>query len=617
MNDDITTSFLTYYIRSLAERTRVEKATTKFGFDWIIYNLALATDLIPYRLPFLRSGPTEISKTKTEPEFGIDCSFLSADGRTLTIFVLKDEVLCNKTWVTNDFDSDLRKAATPDLSHPEFKNVDQVRIILAYNKDEDQAGIQLYTNLTKALGTRIGDGVSLSFERWNLSSITELVRTKLLSPSLLPQRFFSHFSYICSQFGDFRHQSDEWENQLIPNWRHFLTDVLKDETDERTIRVLPVALIVLREHGGNNPSAETGWIDLTEWAMLAAWQVFRSTKKTEVKDAVLQMWLGFYLAEIERYYKARARELAVQDSLVIRGANSYLETIASSVIAFWHIARLGILAVGYYEFLPSQTTEERNSKSEALNSVANWLVSLINANPSAQRPLLDINHIELFLIWRTLFQISRYDDIYHWLQELESRLFLRRAGTAALPFIDGGNSLNLVLEFVAAKQKPQEFCDESSLLVLTLIEFCFSLEPKKRAQLIGLFYKQLVLGMGADGKQIEDYRPLELMGWTPPKDWVEHVLSRNLAGEGESQTIGPSEIAMDADDSVIAAEIENFIREVRSARKFELPDGLPAAVIILACLKHRSPLPPEFWRGSIFESTAVPSGPGSDEAKSL
>src|SRR5437016_893128 len=103
MSNDSATTFLTYYLRSLAERTRVEKAFTKLGFDWVIYNLALADDLIPYRLPFFRGGSDQISKTKTEPELGIDYSFLSADRRILNIFVLKDEELRNTTWTQNDF----------------------------------------------------------------------------------------------------------------------------------------------------------------------------------------------------------------------------------------------------------------------------------------------------------------------------------------------------------------------------------------------------------------------------------------------------------------------------------------------------------------------------------
>jgi len=81
-----------------AECTRVEKTGTKNGFDWIIMNLALAQNWIPARLPFIRTGPTETSRTKTEAEFGVDFAFLSQAGRRLTIFVLKDEVLTYASW---------------------------------------------------------------------------------------------------------------------------------------------------------------------------------------------------------------------------------------------------------------------------------------------------------------------------------------------------------------------------------------------------------------------------------------------------------------------------------------------------------------------------------------
>ena len=105
---DSRTSFLTYYIQSLGERTREEKRGTKFGFYWDIYNLALAEDWIPHRLPFVRAGGSETSKTKTEPEFGVDLAFLSQDLKTLRIFVLKDEILKNSTWGTHSFDIDIR-----------------------------------------------------------------------------------------------------------------------------------------------------------------------------------------------------------------------------------------------------------------------------------------------------------------------------------------------------------------------------------------------------------------------------------------------------------------------------------------------------------------------------
>ena len=186
---DSKTPFLTFYLRSLAERTRLEKKNIKFGFDWVIYNLAIAQDLIPHRLPFFRTGATELSKPKTEAEFGIDASFLSRDRKTLTIFVLKDEVLTNATWTANDFDGDLRRAAAPDLTAPEFNDLKEVRVVLAYNKDEDQTGIRLYENLVRSFPSVLRDDVRLAFERWNLTVLTEKVKENLLNPHCCRSHF--------------------------------------------------------------------------------------------------------------------------------------------------------------------------------------------------------------------------------------------------------------------------------------------------------------------------------------------------------------------------------------------------------------------------------------------
>ncbi len=87
--------------------------------------------------------------------------------------------------------------SAPDLSRPELGTVTQVEVILAYNKDEDRNGIELFDRRVASLGTRVGDHVSLQFDRWNLTAIVSRVMASLLTPSLLPQRFYSHFSYIC------------------------------------------------------------------------------------------------------------------------------------------------------------------------------------------------------------------------------------------------------------------------------------------------------------------------------------------------------------------------------------------------------------------------------------
>lgn len=601
MSADFDTSFLTYYIRSLGERTREEKSSTKFGFDWIIYNLALADELIPCRLPFIRGGADEISKTKTEPEFGVDLSFISSDKKALYIFVLKDEVLKGATWNANNFDVDLRNAASPNLDAPEFKEVQEIHIILAYNKDEDQTGIQYFDNLTKNLGPTVRGNIPLSFARWNLTAITVKVKEKLLTPSLLPQRFFSLFSYISSQFADFRHGSDAWVQQLIPNWNRFLNDLLKDNIGERHIRLLPVALIILKEQGQKNPSFETGWLDLAEWAMLAIWEVFRTTDNKGIKQAIIEIWFGMYLPELNRFYRAHTKELTTEHSLEIRGSGTYLDPVASAVVAQWHIARMGILAVGLAEFgAEPSSEEEQNAHLRMLNEIADWLIGFMNANPSTMRPILDINHIEQFLIWRTLWQVGRIEDIYKWLFNLQRNLLVRRAKTAWLPFVDGGNSLEIVFEYLTTTEKPPEFTDQSSLLLLCLLEIAFCLESDKRDKLIALYYKQIILAQDSSGNQLKDCEPIDLMGWAPPNDWSSRVLTKSLSDEGESQTFSVFNVQGALDAKTIVENLDRFVKQSREAQKFEFPDWLPASVLVLACLKHQTPLPPELWRLPIW-----------------
>lgn len=601
MSTEPSTTFLTYYVQSLGERTRDEKRGTRFGFDWIIYNLALNAGWTPYRLPFMRNGPNDTSKTKTEAEFGIDLAFLSDDRKILRIFVLKDEVLSNQNWGANSFDVDIRNASTPDLRGAGLEAVECVEVILAYNKDEDHTGIRLFENLTNGLGSKVGDHVRLRFDRWNLTRIVEEVQRGLLTPALLPQKFFSQFSYICAQFADFRHGSDEWASQLVPNWHAFLKVLLSDRADERCIRLLPVALLILREAGRESPTLETALLDLTEWGVLAAWEVARTSKKQDLRTEVMSLWIEYYLVELEKYYSVHSDALAVPFSLDNRIGGGFVDTIATAVLAHWHIARIGILAVSYFEVLPSDDSHLEAQRYDALVSVSNCLTGLCNGNPSCLRPLIDLHHLELFLTWGTLKQVGREADITNLVRMLVHRLTMRRFGHAEIPFIEGHNSLALILEYVASGTKPHEFCDTSSVYLTCLLELICSFEPTSRNQLLSHTYRRLVQARSDEGDQINDTEPIDLMLWIPPEDWGEKVLTQSLAHEGECATI---RLGRFGNEMLTGEEIYDHIRkivvETRRKRNFSYPKDIPYAVVLLACIKHRSPLPPEFWRRSVF-----------------
>jgi hypothetical protein len=286
--------FLTSYIGSLYERTRSEKKGLKLGFDWIIYQLALARDWLPVRLPFHPRMQEEVSKPKSEPEFGIDCAFLLPAKRDLYIFVLKDEELTYGNWTRCSFDTDLRRASAPDLRKADLSQVERVKIILAYNKGEDDAGMHEFDNLVSSLGQTIYNSVHLQFERWNLFRIVEEVKHDLLKPELLPQHLSEHFRYICSQVHDFDFGTEQWQNQLVVNWKSFLKVILKDP-DERKVRLVPVVLLIANNYRKEAAGSRIGWIDLVEWAMLALWECWRNAPNEQMHQIIFQIWIQFYI----------------------------------------------------------------------------------------------------------------------------------------------------------------------------------------------------------------------------------------------------------------------------------------------------------------------------------
>ena len=289
-------------------------------------------------------------------------------------------------------------ASAPDLSSKELSLLKEVKIILAYNKDENKTGIDLFNCLTASLGTKIGDGISLSFERWNLTKIIEEVKENLISPDLLPQYLSSLFSYICSQAADFNFGSMEWENQLIPNWKNFIKIILNEPIEERKLRLIPVSLLILYQYKKNTPDSYPGWIDLIEWAMLSLWRCYRSLIDNKFKTIIIEIWIKLYIAELERYFIEISPALTTEHGLHSNRYAMGLTPINDAHIAFWHLGRLGILTLAPQDFGGENDKESESMIAGWVSRSADWLIRCLHMNPSALRPLIDLNHIELFLV---------------------------------------------------------------------------------------------------------------------------------------------------------------------------------------------------------------------------
>ncbi|OAM88924.1 hypothetical protein OH491_19615 [Termitidicoccus mucosus] len=603
MNPELTKTFIQHYIESLHERTRDEKAGAKWGFDWIIYNLGLALYGKPVRLPFRRGEEGDYAKTKTESEQGVDLSFLSEDEQKLTIFVLKKVPLTNRNWTDADFDRDLRMAMNPDLKSPHLVKIRQVEVILAYNKDEDQNGLRAYELFVDNASKTLGGGATLSFARWNLSDLVSLTLQHLLSPALVPQKFFGQLNYLCAQTAEFRHGSDEWEQQLLPAWKRLLSDLLEEGEIDRAVPLVPVVLLIVRQQARDNRSIRTGMFDLTEWAAISLWRA--AAKHESIKNPVVRFWLRFYLLELRSFYEEQMPFLSTPQSIDQVTQGSFVGTIAASYLGYWHAGRLGLLALGLAEVLPDATPEAKSEKEALLQEVARWMEQLIQANTCLYRPFLDIQHIEVFLIFLVFLQTHRLLSLERFLLELVNRLYLRRIANRDLPFIDAHNSLENVFEQVATKPAAPVVTTSSSFFVLMLLELSCALPSHET--LLALIHRRLVLGAFDEGDPGGN-EPLDLISWIAPADWDPRIFSGQLNEDGESISTRPFSDSREATGRELFEAVQKFVQLTRQHSKVQFVRNTPIAALMLASLRYGSPVPPELWRAVVFpESPPAPT----------
>jgi hypothetical protein len=469
---------------------------------------------------------------------------------------------------------------------PEFLAVKTVRVILAYNKSEEEEGVEEYDRLVKSLGTKVGDHAALEFERWNLERLVAEVENSLLTPALLPETFFRSLTSVCWQVGEFTHGSNQWDEVLISYWKELLESLLSGDVTPRSIWMVAVALPIVRKHGKAEPSFETGWLDLLEWAMLALWHAVQRSGDEPVRAAVIEVWLSTYARDLEQFYLKHGDELGREHALTARLDYSF-QPVGESYLAFWHLGRLGVLWSTMVAIQLPDTPEMKQAQGERLGMIGGWMLGLMNANPGAKRPILDIHHVEYFLFWHAMFRMHEHQAVADWLTDIcEHLLVRRRRDSDPLRLIAGDNDWESVFEFIVSGYAPSEGYGRSSYLMLMLLELGFSLPSPARESYLSFFYDHLVLGKAGDGGSLKFKETVELAGWAPPADW------ENLAiGEGLDS----------AENTGVSLMTHNFV---------ERPHDAPVPIAERIATFVEQSLPSEFWRHLIFpeKGTVNPAG---------
>ena len=130
-----------------------------------------------------------------------------------------------------------------------------------------------------------------------------------------------------------------------------------------------------------------------------------------------------------------------------------------------------------------------------------------------------------------------------------------------------------------------------------LLEIMFSLDENDREELLKKYFKHIILGRGDDNEPLShpDYQ-IDLYSWVPPDDWNTRIYKEKVINGIAVSSLN----FQDIEEEKLSAKIKSFI--IQSNKKFptKVTFENPLASYILACLKNESPIPPIFWRGSIF-----------------
>ena len=154
-----------------------------------------------------------------------------------------------------------------------------------------------------------------------------------------------------------------------------------------------------------------------------------------------------------------------------------------------------------------------------------------------------------------------------------------------------------MLSMQPLRDAPAEFTDDSSYLLLMILELCFSLEENQRNDLLATYFRQIVNGIDSEG-QFFDEKEIDLLGWIPPKDWAERILRTSVTDGTAVQTCNFE--MFPNDERSLANKIHSFVVDCREQYPSIPEYDVPESVLILGCIKHKSPLPSDFWRNIIF-----------------
>ncbi|MCZ4696415.1 hypothetical protein DWB61_17255 [Ancylomarina euxinus] len=356
-----------------------------------------------------------------------------------------------------------KDTAFNDSSIPEFDSL-PIKIVVVHN------GI-LKTNIRPTFDGFISREFKPGeFERWDIYYLTDLFSKYLFSEYLLADAESNRLlkrtlAFLDSPDNDFSDFKQLVEIQIDK------TKTIKGRTFKKYFATLNLLSSIIFHYSNENQNLIAAK-ECSDYLVLRVWSWILK-QKLEQKEAVLKEFRKLLTIQyniLDAYFKKTYKVASLENGLYAENG-AFFEAIGYPLRCFDYIND-----IIYYCELRTYYPDYREAskhKKRLRNIQKDKIITLIKNNSGAYRPIIDNHSIAILNVFRFFSEQSdmRQKDLEFlasYIFGVINGLLIIKIKRNRLP--DGYNRISLVSEFVATGEKPQEYTDESSMLIAILYE---------------------------------------------------------------------------------------------------------------------------------------------------
>jgi hypothetical protein len=416
-------------------------------------------------------------EAKGQSQYGKDIIAIGKDkyGKTYRWYFelkgYKDKDITDKNYSAQDGIREsiieAKDTAFNDSSIPEFNHL-STKIVLVHN------GV-IKPNIRQTFEGFISkEFQNDEFERWDIYYLTDLFSKHLFNEYLfiddesnrLFKRILAFLDVPDNNFDDFK--------KLVQLQFDKLKEI-KGRALTKLFSTLGLLLSMIFHYSKENdflvPAKET-----SKFLIIFTWKWILNNKHENKKSIIKEFdkLLKIQLNIFNVYLKKTFPVAKIENGLFAKNGAFY-EKVGYPLRSFQYIDD-----IIYYCRL-RQHFSTRKGLIKLKNKQKDLIIELINNNSGFKRPILD-NHsipmMQLFLFFTDSIAMRQkdVDFIYNYIFEIVQNLKIEKYKNNRLPELY--NNLDLVIEYFATGEKPEEYTDSSSILIAILLELSVIFDAK-------------------------------------------------------------------------------------------------------------------------------------------